>query len=360
MHYVRVATRKQRKVKLRRAQHASRPRQGTGPVSEGSANLAALLTDERLLGWGRAEGLDLTNRAQLLDAVAVGITILLWRNTELENIHAGVELKTADTADVDAVTDQLDAALEADVAGYRGVADPAEAARLKLLLEHRRVYGAGIPDDVMMRCNASTARTVRAVLDDVLPAAATVSGATLSYPRDGLPVFLTAPLAALLNRDRLMTVGPVTVTASELLGERGWAVYDDDVYDKLARPAAFADAAGARAALWHIALSGATYGDGWWPAAHWAAAVADVRAALAAEDVDLVDSEPGSGRLRPNPDDDAFWAALTDEPERLNAAQARWVIGSRLLDRLFERRMATAAAVGAADTERFPALLALS
>jgi hypothetical protein len=67
----------------------------------------------------------------------------------------------------------------------------------------------------------------------------------------------------------------------------------------------------------------------------------------------------GVDRPRPEPDHEKFWTGLTAAPARLNATHDRWVIGSRLRDRLYDRRMVAAAEAGAADTERFAALLGL-
>ena len=61
-------------------------------------------------------GLDLTNREHLLHSAAVGLSILGWRNTDVEDAHCN-----------------------------------------------------HIPDDVMLRANVATASTVRALLDEMLP-----------------------------------------------------------------------------------------------------------------------------------------------------------------------------------------------
>lgn len=102
-----------------------------------------------------------------------------------------------------------------------------------------------------------------------------------------------------------------------------------DVEDKVIRPVVLADAVGARRALRYSALTGAIYGDGWWPSAHWAAAVADLRASLAAGNLERVIYPPRRERPGPNPGDKEYWAALTDAPESLNHAQAWWMNGSR-------------------------------
>src|SRR5438105_12781050 len=79
---------KQRKAKAApaRAHHRGGSRNPTD-----RSKLEALLTDEQLLAWGRDLGVELTERSHLLDSAAVGLTVVCWRNTVLEDIHAGGE-----------------------------------------------------------------------------------------------------------------------------------------------------------------------------------------------------------------------------------------------------------------------------
>ncbi|MGZ4581945.1 MAG: hypothetical protein ACXVXG_15025 [Nocardioidaceae bacterium] len=375
-----MASRKQRQAKLHRAQHATNAKRDRAKTTaRAGADLAAWLTDERLLGWGRAEGLDLTDREQLLDSAAVGLTVLLWRNTELENIHASCELKVRTTGRVAdiynsrgsddelswadrAVQDHIDKlfrALDAGVPTYTGVADPAEEDRIELLLEQRHDEGVGIPDDVMMRLNASTAAAVRDLLDGFLEEEATTPGAEIAYDPEGVPDFLFHTYDYLLDWDREEFVGPTSVPIAELFGERGWQAYRADVERKVSQPIGLIDLIGARRALWYLALSGATYARNWWPNPHWAGAVADLRAAVAEGDPERITYIPRGDLVTPAADDEEFWAALTEAPHELNGAQARWAMFSRIDQYLRQRRTAAAEQLGAADAERFPIFSAM-
>lgn len=330
--------------------------------------LESLVTDERLLRWLRAAGVDLTVRDQLLDTAAVGLSVILWRNTALEDIHAGRERYDAVHAreeagasgeDVEQMFAEAKAAaraqradLDAGLETYADVADDRERARLALLIDQRRC-GAGIPDDVMMRINVSTARQVRAVLDEQLPQSAAEPGGVLPYTRGGVPDFLFGVYAAVIDPDRPMTVGPAVITVGALLGERGTDEFRSSVLEKMGPLLAGADQLGARRLLWLVTLTGAGYAGGWWPSPAWPAAVADLRKALVAGEIERVMHQGSGDRWSPIPDDEAFWSALAHNPEALNGRQAHWVIGSRLRDRIREHRLSLAAGLGASESDRF-------
>src|SRR6266536_5313567 len=166
-----MATSRQRKA---RRQHTKRRTPGTKNNPPASVH-----SDDQWLAWGRDRGLDLTDRDQLLDGACVGLAVLCWRNTVLEDVHAGAEraerlgrrgpdgedtaVAAAENRARRAHRDALDANLEVldDV-------DPDEQSRIGVLLQGRKL-GFGIPDDIMMRLNISTARAVRAILDAALP-----------------------------------------------------------------------------------------------------------------------------------------------------------------------------------------------
>jgi hypothetical protein len=338
--------------------------------------MAGLLTDERLLSWGRDLGIDLTKRDQLLDTAAVGLTIMCWRNTELENIHAGCERRDAvdghiatlgDDADevlvarlledYDLARHQFDAELYADRDALEGVADPAEHIRIERLLRGRQ-DGFGIPDDIMMRINIATVLAVRAELASTAADALIEPGAELGYHPDSVPDFVGSLVQVLEDPHREMAVGPATVAVIDLFGEARWDRYLEDLYRKVAVPIRFADIVGARRALWYAALSGVSYGSEWFPTPQWGRAVASIRDALRSGRLD--DVVYAEGGWLPGVEDDAFWNALELEPNRLNGRQARWVIDSEFRRHLRAVREADRQRLGPLSDGRFNGLAAMS
>jgi hypothetical protein len=76
------------------------------------------------------------------------------------------------------------------------VVDPDELVRMRRWLQGRE-QGFGIPDDIMMRLNISTAMAVREMLDDLLPESAIDVGAELRHDRRGIPDHVAAAVALL-------------------------------------------------------------------------------------------------------------------------------------------------------------------
>ncbi|SRR6266545_1843607 len=183
-----MANRKQRKARRRRAQLATRRSRAVVPE--------AWLSDHQWLAWTRDHGLDLTDRGQLLDAAAVGLSVLCWRNTSLEDVHAGqerferLERDGSDLDDPAVLAEEKQARREHDRALYAdwdalADVDGDESRRIGVLLDGRE-WGFGIPD-IMMRLNISTALDVREVLDYSLTEPVTEPGAELAYHRRGVP-----------------------------------------------------------------------------------------------------------------------------------------------------------------------------
>jgi hypothetical protein len=133
-----------------------------------------------MVGMELRQGLDLSNRDQLLDAVCVGLKVLCWRNTVLEDVHAGGERdgrngdETFERQAHQAHRRELDANFN-----VLHEVDPDEHARMQVLLEGR-TQGFGIPDDVMMGAERQHGAHVRAVLDDTLPVSVTQVGTELA------------------------------------------------------------------------------------------------------------------------------------------------------------------------------------
>jgi hypothetical protein len=325
-----MATSKQRKARRQQTRRRTPDTKRNPPDSVHS--------DDQWLAWGRDRGLDLTDRDQLLDGACVGLSVLCWRNTALEDVHAGVERAgrlqrrgqdahdTAVAAAEDLARRAHRAALDVNLDVLDDV-DPDERSRIGVLLQGRK-RGFGIPDDIMMRLNISTARDVRAILDTALPDSVTVPGAELAYDRREVPAHVWMIVEALQNPDRELTVGGTRVAAGRVLGD-SWDEYEHDVVDKISAHVRVCDLIGARRGLWHVALSGVTYASGWFPNPWWRRAVQALRGALLDNRLDEVFHRPDLMEEAPLPDE-AFWEALATRPETLNGRQCRWTQKTRL------------------------------
>lgn len=325
-------------------------------------------SDEQWLAWSRDWGLDLLDRDQLLDSAAVGLSVLCWRNTVLEDVHAGGEraayLEQLGTDLDDPAEEEAErerrrsfyASLDADFDNLAN-SDPDESRRIGRLLDGRQ-EGFGIPDDVMMRLNISTAVGVRQVLAETVPLAATEPGAVLSYDRRALPEHLLVVVEFLQDPDRAMVVGGTSVTAGEILGD-SWDEYESNVIEKITLPVRFADRIGARRALWYTGLSGHVFASSWYPNPFWNLAVNRLRAAVDAGDpggVYVLPDRPHSEACL----DSQFWSTLLHDPAALSGPQCEWVQETRLQRNLQQVREEVRATLGPLpDGSRFSPLAAL-
>lgn len=267
----------------------------------------AFYADDQMLSWGRSMGLDLSDRDQLVDAAAVGLTVLLWRNTVLEEVHSGTTVGGVEPP---------------GTIGLVGVADPAETDRIERVLDAVQV-GGGLPDDVMMRANCSTVAQVRAVLGDVIDERFTRAGDEIPYDAQTVPQFVLEVSTVLGDPTRPVTVGATTFAAHDLFAGR-WDDYLEDLYvQKPARLILFSDLLGQRRALWLCALTGVSYSPAWFPHSDWAPAVRTLRTATQP-------GELGEGPVSGVRLDEEFWEAAENEPMRLNGRQALWLMLSDL------------------------------
>ncbi len=119
---------------------------------------------------------------------------------------------------------------------------------------------------------------------------------------------------------------------------------------------AFADAIGARRALWFIALSGASYAGGWFPSPWWGRAVRLLRRALREGRTEHAFWDPGRMEGYPLPNN-SMWKALLTEPNRFNGRQAIWLMNTRLRDLLGYVREADRQHLGPLEQNRFSPLM---
>ncbi|WP_189041404.1 hypothetical protein [Micromonospora sonchi] len=271
--------------------------------------------------------------------MAVGLTVLCWRNTALEDVHAGVErvqrleLLGRDPDDPDVHAEERRARRDHYQllnANWEMLADidPDESVRTDVFLDGRE-QGFGIPDDIMMRLNISTALDVRDMLDDVLPDSVTEPGAEITYDRRSVPEHIAALVELLQDPDRELTVGGSAVAAGDVLGAT-WDEYAEDVMRKVATHIKVTDLIGARRALWYAGLSGIIYASAWFPNPWWSRAVDLLRDAIA--DNRAVEVLYSPERVTEIPLDDEFWQTLSSRPAELTGPQCAWVQDTRLPD----------------------------
>jgi hypothetical protein len=232
--------------------------------------------------------------------------------------------------------------------------DPDESARIDVFLDGRE-QGFGIPDDIMMRLNISTAMDVRDMLDDELPDSVTEPGTEIVYDRRAVPDHIAALAELLQDPDRESTVGGSTVTVSEILGE-SWDEYIEDVMRKITTLVKATDLIGARRALWYAGLSGIIYASAWFPNPWWSRAVDLLRAAIADGRTGEVVYSPQRTADAPRPDDE-FWQTLRSRPAELTGPQCAWVQGTRLGDLIETVRNSDRQRLGSLnDEDRFSGL----
>jgi hypothetical protein len=188
----------------------------------------------------------------------------------------------------------------------------------------RTRQGFPIPDDVMMRANVSTTRDVHDTLtataydDWATPGAALVDDVMLPLG----DVFLL-----LENRARSIRIGSTTVPAGSLFTPASWAKYEQHLLNQVGRIDLIAESFGARAALWWVACSGATYASGWFMTPTWDREVHSLADAYRAGTHERMSPLPGR-TTRVQVDD--FFEHLRVEPESLSAHEAYWTIRSPL------------------------------
>ncbi|HVT77943.1 MAG TPA: hypothetical protein VHD87_12995 [Acidimicrobiales bacterium] len=345
-----MTTKKQRRA--RAGQQRQRAAARKAERAKVMADAQALMTDDQLLAWARDRGVELTEREQLLDSVAVSFAVQGWRNTVLENIHAGDELneRIADENERETEAAAFSNELRELLTDCRGVADDAEEERLEVFLAGRG-DGHGIPDDIMLRMNVATALELRHALDQTLPDTVTTPGADLAVDDLGLPGYVRSVADVLADPDRELVVGCAVFTAGEVIGEEMWDDYLEDLWRKLGAVGSFVELLGARRALWLAALTATSYASDWFPAPAWARGVAALRHVVTRGSAEEARWGTGPG-WDPTADDDDFWAALTTAPNTLNGMQARWVIASYLDDYLRAAREDDRQRLGALPDEQ--------
>jgi hypothetical protein len=314
------STRRSTQARRRRDLVAARS-QSAGASSTAAARaemegqFTAVLTEATISQWMNAHGLDLTRRDAMLDYIAVGATVMCWRNTHLENTHAG-EMDDPESCEMPA--------------GLTGVAAPAERERLERSLALARA-GHGIPEDVMLRLNTATVMQVREVLDRALP------GDLRELPEEpstyeDLPGSLLALYELLGDPGRVIPVGCTSsLRAVDVFDD--WGAYVQDLDSKWGRLLHVESVVGMRRLVCLLALIARLYSPSWFPQPGWAPAMAQLRADAPDRTNDAsardADARAEGSQWSPNAQDDEFWEALTVSPWRLNGVHAWWLIATR-------------------------------
>jgi hypothetical protein len=275
-----------------------------------------------------ALGLRLSDEEELVGVAAIGLTGRLWRNTPIEDLHAGASAASRLEADIQAaglsearatsVRDAWRARREA-----RGQADAAEMAclsqhpfpdettRLDHVLADVRA-GAGIPDDVMFRLNASTCSDVRSIVRALLADPPSDDG------------WVTELVADIWHPDRQLRVGDAQWWVGDLFDGLGLEWDDagidlpEEIYRSASTLSGLHDLVGFDALIRFLALYGASGASGWAGTPWWPRTVV----AFAAHDAAL------GGHLL-----DDHVEALACDPELVPGAVARrrvelhWVPG---------------------------------
>lgn len=351
------------------------PSKSPDDVQQAQADLAALMTDEQMLEWAHGSGLDARNRDQLLDALAVGFTVQLWRNTVLEDIHAPNLDRWLVTTGRDPLPDRADPLQEVidqfhgeeraaweggqGTDGWTWFPDDeeddgsADDERLEIVVDCA-LSGFGIPDDVMLRANAYTAATVRHLLEERAPEAITASGnRTLGRCAiDDMPEFMWDLFDFFVDPDRELQIGGGVCSAYDLIGSDMWDAYVDEVGEKYGRAVCLVPAIGVRRALWLSAISGVSYAGGWYPCPQWKRALA--RASEMGSDAFWgSNAGPSSRKLA-----DRFWMAA-EHPYQLNGLQAKWMINSHVDEQIHAVRREDATALGVSKPTFSPLIMGL-
>ena len=149
----------------------------------------------------RASGVDLAEPDELLDGLAVGLTIAFWRNTELEDAHSGYPFPGVTRKWRDQARGDFHAPGQVEEDRMADVLDGIP-------------LGLGIPDDVMMRANAYTAFAVRRILRQHV-AGGNVHGALAERPG-----WFPSVVALLMDLERPLRVGGSEFEAGDLLAGR--------------------------------------------------------------------------------------------------------------------------------------------
>lgn len=317
-----------------------------GPSYSLEDDVRELLSDEYLLTAGWSAGFDPRDLDQLLDAAAVGFTVKVWRNSPLEDVHAGFESESAARSAKPDHRAQREL-IDQPVRDYTEVADPAEVERIAEVVGLAAV-GGGIPDDVMLRMNVSTVRDVRSTLASSLGVHGIEPSQGDDPSADVDSLYLHDLVQLLADPERVLYVGDAEFAVVKLFGER-WGEYLEHVHRSGRNVRWLAEVIGARRALWSLAVGGAANADGWYPNRTWIEAVRRLRTLSEGDEAAALRFSDGPHVGVPNADADSFWDAVAIAPHVLNGRQALWLIHSRLRSVMDQVRREYARGLGASE-----------
>ncbi|MGX6608572.1 hypothetical protein ACWKSP_41640, partial [Micromonosporaceae bacterium Da 78-11] len=174
-------------------------------------------------------GIAVTDPAELAAFALIGLTVAVWRNTALEDLHSG--WADDNTPYPPATRERGD-----DVLRTQAIAEGVGT-------------GGGIPDDVMLRLNTWTQHQLSEhVTADVIN--------------------LAAVQAILRDPGRTLQVGDAQVSAGVFFGDQftEMAASINDACDRLR---AYAHREGDQTLVYALAVSGRAYASDWWGSPYW-------------------------------------------------------------------------------------------
>lgn len=276
------------------------------------------ITEAEVAQFLRLAGVDPDSSDDMFRALAVGLTVYLWRNTCFEEAQCGFypDIPGCPEEQLEEIQENRlnahHALLNAMLQPLSQIADPKEANRIWAII-YGVPLGMGLPGDIMMRANTHTTYQVLQQLRHLIDPHELQLGSPIQPTAiDG---WLTELCHALEDPERPISLGCITVDAEKLfpLEDSTFEEYVDDMYSKANYLLAVADKAGIRQTIGMLAYTGAAYAGHWAFTPAWDEAVKAYRDSLDA----------------PNETDD-YWTALTTTPWLLNGKQAAHLHGSPL------------------------------
>lgn len=297
-----------------------------------------------LLSWAASVGVDLCDRRDTIDAAARGLVFLLWNPLSVPK-DPSAAARPATTID------GLNAAPADRGHECTGTIDDpthAEEGRVGRLVQAMAAGDLAVPRDIAYRAWYTTARDVRDVLDQTLPAAPfTPDGRTntrMTVDAGRHPEALSRAVEVLRSPSRQLHLGNTSLSAAELLGA-DWTGFAAALEARQAALTMLSHELGTPRTIGLIAAIGAAGDPTGFPQRSWSQAVAGLRHSLRR----ALAGTPLPGLVHPPVDLHQLWETAAACPAQLNGPQALW-FAEHLTEPLGDMRADAAAAL----TARFP------